>query len=123
VRQKIRNQGWISVGYERRKNRKLKMLIGKNPMPFLEPGYYLSYDMIPPLDPIPDGDYVQLFEDYYPTNWLMKESKIPEQRVAAYFTIKNYWNSKLAVNRLLITYKLIKTNNLSFFTAGPMSKA
>jgi antitoxin component YwqK of YwqJK toxin-antitoxin module len=97
VNQKISSQGFLFMGYERRKNQKLKKLMGKNPMPFLEPNYNLSYDLIPPLDPIPDGEYVQLFEDYYPTNWLLKESKTPEQRVAAYFTIKNNVIEGLAV--------------------------
>jgi antitoxin component YwqK of YwqJK toxin-antitoxin module len=85
------NEGKISsfYGTERQRMRKLKGLIGKNPFPFLEPNYTLAYDMVPPLDSIPDGAYVQLFEDYYPVNRFMKESITPEVRVAAYFTLKN----------------------------------
>ena len=91
VKQKCR-EGKISSFYsfsERQRMRKLKFLIGKNPFPFLEPNYTLAYDMVPPLDSIPDGAYVQLFEDFYPVNRFMKESKTPEVKVAAYFTVKN----------------------------------
>jgi antitoxin component YwqK of YwqJK toxin-antitoxin module len=91
VKQKCR-EGKISSFYgfsERQRMKKLKTLMGKNPFPFLEPNYTLDYDMIPPLDSIPDGAYVQLYEDFYRTNRFMKESKTPEVRIAAYFTIKN----------------------------------
>jgi uncharacterized protein len=45
-------------------NNQLPKAIRKNPFPLLEQQYELSVDIKPCLDPIPDGRYVQYFEDF-----------------------------------------------------------
>lgn len=46
------------------KSGKLKKAIKKNPYPLIQPYYSFSQDIIPSLDPIPDGKYIQYFESY-----------------------------------------------------------
>lgn len=69
-------------------NRKYIKAVRKNPYPLLEQSYTLNQDLVPSLDPIPDGEYVQLFEDF-----CLADKKggcqNTEPRIAAYFTIQN----------------------------------
>jgi antitoxin component YwqK of YwqJK toxin-antitoxin module len=69
-------------------NSKFKKAVRKNPFPLLEQRYSLESDVIPCLDNIPDGKYVQYFSGYYPIG---KNGRMTfeEKRVSGYFTIKN----------------------------------
>ena len=69
-------------------NRKFKKAVRQNPFPLLEKRYTLENDIIPCLDEIPDGKYVQYFKNYYPIG---KNGKIvyEEKCVAGIFFIKN----------------------------------
>lgn len=69
-------------------NGSFKKAVRKNPFPLLEQHYSLENDIIPSLDNIPDGKYVQYFSGYYPMG---KNGKIQEEelRVSGYFSIKN----------------------------------
>lgn len=69
-------------------NRKFKKAVKKNPFPLLEQRYTLESDIIPCLDNIPDGKYVQYFSGYFPIG---KNGRMTfeEKRVSGYFTIKN----------------------------------
>ncbi len=42
----------------------LKQAINKNPYPFLEITYFLDKDITPCLDKIPDGEYIQFFNEF-----------------------------------------------------------
>lgn len=68
--------------------RKFLKAVRQNPYPLLEPRYDLREDVIPSLDPIPDGKYVQLFEGFCLLD-AKGECTYVEDKVAAYFTIKN----------------------------------
>lgn len=59
-----------------------------NPYPLLQQTYRYDYDLIPSLDPIPDGQYVQLFEDFCLVD---KKGRCQEQvdRVAGVFILKD----------------------------------
>lgn len=69
-------------------NRKFKKAARANPYPLLEQNYRINYDLIPALDPIPDGKYVQLFNDFCLPD---KKGNCEYQRevVAAVFTLKD----------------------------------
>ncbi|MBL4861780.1 MAG: hypothetical protein JKY09_02025, partial [Crocinitomicaceae bacterium] len=69
-------------------NGKFRRAARKNPYPLLEQRYTLNRDIIPSLDPIPDGKYVQLFDDFCMTD---KKGGCQEEtkRIAGYFSIKN----------------------------------
>ena len=69
-------------------NRKFKKAVRKNPFPLLEERYSLENDIVPCLDKIPDGKYVQYFEGYYPID---KKGRVQqsEKKASGYFTIKN----------------------------------
>ena len=69
-------------------NRKFKKAVRKNPFPLLEQRYSLENDVVPCLDKIPDGKYVQYFEGYYPID---KKGRLhySEKKASGYFTIKN----------------------------------
>lgn len=69
-------------------NGKFKKAVRANPYPLLENRYSLENDIIPCLDEIPNGKYVQYFKDYYP---LGKNGKIDyeEKCIAGIFFIKN----------------------------------
>ena len=81
-----------SIKYRRRfrhlKRSSVKHALWKNPFPLMEPKYTLDSDIIPSLDPIPDGKYVQYFSNYFDIgkHGIMEYS---EDRVAAFFSIKN----------------------------------
>jgi len=70
------------------KRSNVKHAIWKNPFPLLEPKYSLENDIIPSLDPIPDGKYVQYFSNYFDIG-KRGTMEYNEERVAAFFTIKN----------------------------------
>lgn len=67
---------------------KFKKAVRNNPYPLLEQRYTLENDVIPCLDQIPDGKYVQYFKDYYPIG---KNGKLvnQENRISGIFSIKN----------------------------------
>lgn len=69
-------------------NKAFKKAVRNNPYPLLEQKYTLESDIVPSLDPIPDGKYVQYFTGYYPIN---KKGKFEAQddQVAGYFSMKN----------------------------------
>jgi antitoxin component YwqK of YwqJK toxin-antitoxin module len=70
------------------KSKKLARAIRANPYPFLFQQIDLDQDIIPMLDPIPDGDYIQLYEPFC----LVKEDgtcNYIEDQVAGYFQIKD----------------------------------
>lgn len=69
-------------------SRKFKKAVRSNPNPLLEKKYTLDKDIIPSLDPIPDGKYVQYF-DTFP---MVKSNGKTEQignRVSGIFYLKN----------------------------------
>ena len=65
-----------------------KHAVRKNPFPLMEQKYTLDSDIIPSLDPIPDGKYVQYFSNYFDvkSNGRMIYN---EKKVAGFFTIQN----------------------------------
>jgi antitoxin component YwqK of YwqJK toxin-antitoxin module len=68
--------------------RNFKKAVRLNPYPLLERKYTLDKDIIPSLDPIPDGRYVQYFDTFS----LVKANGKTEQigdRVSGIFTLKN----------------------------------
>ncbi len=67
---------------------KFKKAVRQNPFPLLEQRYTLENDVIPSLDPIPDGKYVQYFSDYF---LVKKNGKLAliEPKVSGYFSVKN----------------------------------
>ncbi len=68
--------------------RKFKKAVRSNPYPLLERKYTLDKDIIPSLDPIPDGKYIQYFDSFA----LLKPNGKTEQigdRVSGIFTLKN----------------------------------
>lgn len=67
---------------------KLIKQIRKNPFPLLEQTYTMSHDIVPSLDPIPDGKYVQLYESFCLVD---AKGRCQENtdRIAAFFTVKN----------------------------------
>ncbi len=69
-------------------NGKFKKAVRKNPFPLLEQRYTLESDIIPSLDVIPDGKYVQYFSGYFP---IKKNGRLEfnETKVSGYFSIKN----------------------------------
>lgn len=75
-------------GFGNNYSRKLKKAIRKNPYPLLEMDYEMDVDVVPVLDPIPDGNYVQLFEGFCLVDE-KGECQYKEDQVAGYFTIKD----------------------------------
>lgn len=69
-------------------NGKFKKAVRNNPFPLLEQRYSLEHDIIPSLDPIPDGRYVQYFDGYFLLDQKGKTNYIEDQ-VAGYFTMKD----------------------------------
>src|SRR5574343_378692 len=70
------------------KTKKFKAAVRNNPYPLLEQRYSLEHDIIPTLDNIPDGKYVQYFDMFVYIDKRGK-SQYKENQVAGYFTIKN----------------------------------
>ena len=70
------------------RSRKIIKAMRANPYPLMLQSYNENNDIIPVLDPIPDGDYVQYYDSY-----CMLDSKGNcdwiTDKVAGYFTIKN----------------------------------
>lgn len=62
--------------------------VRKNPASIVKPSYKLNTDVLPPFGTIPDGKYVQLFNNFC---YVQEDGSCSEQtdRVAAYFSIKN----------------------------------
>ena len=79
-------------GFERERkkylNRKFIRAARNNPYPLLEQRMIENIDIIPSLDPIPDGKYVQLYEDFCFSD---EKGNCMEEKtfIAGYFTIKN----------------------------------
>lgn len=69
-------------------SKRLKQAVRKNPAPMLEPHYSLDQDIIPCLDPLPDGKYIQYFETFY---LIDQKGNFNDQEgvVAGIFTLKN----------------------------------
>ncbi len=94
-KREMRNYGddYYDEGGSRRdfkylKSKKFKKAIRKNPYPLMQQRFQANNDITPMLDPIPDGRYVQFYEEF-----CMMDSKghceMKTQQVAGYFTIKN----------------------------------
>jgi len=83
--------GWGMDEYEEAKifkSKKFKKAIRANPYPFLQQSQSLDEDIIPMLDPIPNGKYIQYYEPYC----LGQEDgscKYIEDQIAGYFTMEN----------------------------------
>ena len=75
---------------ERKKylNRKWIKAARRNPYPLLEQRMIENVDVIPSLDPIPDGKYVQLYEDFCFTDE-KGNCMQDKQFIAGFFSIKN----------------------------------
>lgn len=69
-------------------SRKFKKAMRANPYPLFLQSYRIESDVIPVLDSLPDGDYVQLYESYCFADKKGKCDYI-EGQVAGYFSIKN----------------------------------
>lgn len=66
----------------------LRQAINKNPYPFLEITYYLDNDITPCLDKIPDGEYIQFFNEF-PLVDSKGDYQLVNKKVAGIFNIKN----------------------------------
>lgn len=65
-----------------------KKAVRKNPYPMLNVSYTLEKDIIPSLDPLPNGAYVQFFDDYM----LLEENgkvKQVKKQIAGFFELKD----------------------------------
>jgi antitoxin component YwqK of YwqJK toxin-antitoxin module len=87
----LKKSSWENRKYKKRNkhfNSAFKKAVRNNPYPLLEQQYTLENDIIPSLDQIPDGEYVQYFTGYYP---ISKKGKMvtEEKQVAGYFSIKD----------------------------------
>ncbi|MFT5779615.1 MAG: hypothetical protein ACI837_002574, partial [Crocinitomicaceae bacterium] len=75
---------------ERRKyiNEKFKVAVRKNPYPLLQQRFQINKDIVPVLDPIPDGEYVQYYESFC---FIDAKGVCTEESsfVAGYFSIKD----------------------------------
>ncbi len=69
-------------------SRKFLKAIRKNPYPFLQQRFQINSDLTPMLDPIPDGKYVQFYEDFCLIDE-KGECQWASDRIAGYFTMKN----------------------------------
>ena len=69
-------------------NKKFKNAVRKNPYPLMEQRYSLEHDIIPSLDNIPDGKYVQYFDMVVLLDKKGRSNYVGNQ-IAGYFTIKN----------------------------------
>lgn len=70
------------------KSKKFAKAIRENPYPLLQQRFQLSNDLTPMLDPIPDGKYIQLYEEFCLVDKKGNCNIITDQ-VAGYFTMKN----------------------------------
>jgi hypothetical protein len=79
---------WQYVRRGRKFGRSATKAIRKNPGNLIEVAYAEDQDVLPPFSAIPDGKYVQLFDDFclVDENGMCQSNSI---RVAGYFTIKN----------------------------------
>lgn len=75
--------------YKHLRKPSVKKAIRKNPYPLMEPKYTLENDVIPSLDPIPDGKYVLFFTNYISLDKKGFMQDYDGQKVAAYFSIQN----------------------------------
>lgn len=69
-------------------SKRLKMAVRSNPAPLLEPHYSFDSDIIPCLDPLPDGKYIQYFETFYLIDQKGNFNDA-DNVVAGVFTLKN----------------------------------
>jgi len=70
------------------RSRKFKQAIRKNPYPLLEKRYTMDKDIVPTLDPIPDGKYVQFFDTFALIGSSGRTTQIGD-RVSGVFFIKD----------------------------------
>ena len=80
----VRSNYYLNKPFRFRFKRKVR----KDPTILLNVSYQLDKDIMPPFDPIPDGEYVQLFEDF---PLIGENGKVLPQtkRIAGVFTIKD----------------------------------
>lgn len=79
---------WKQIKRGRRYGKTATRTIRNNPGELIEVSYYHEQDLLPPFGTIPDGKYVQLFEDFC----LVDENgkcQSDAYQIAGYFTIKN----------------------------------
>ena len=70
------------------KSKKFKKAVRANPYPFLSQRQDMDQDIVPMLDPIPDGKYIQYYESFC---WVQEDGSCEfiSDQIAGYFTIKN----------------------------------
>ncbi|MCE2712951.1 MAG: hypothetical protein LW688_10490 [Cryomorphaceae bacterium] len=73
--------------YKHLRKPSVKKAIRKNPYPLMEPKYTLENDVIPSLDPIPNGKYVLFFTNYISLDKKGFMEEYDGQKVAAFFSI------------------------------------
>jgi antitoxin component YwqK of YwqJK toxin-antitoxin module len=87
----MRDKGMNMFGEQEDKvfsSKKFKKAVRANPYPFLVQRQSMDQDIIPMLDPIPDGKYIQ----YYKSFCFLKEDgacDFRDDQIAGYFTIKD----------------------------------
>ena len=94
---KARREAYVSAlrylkyykNYRHLRKPSVKRAIRCNPYPLMEPQYTLENDVIPSLDPIPDGKYVQFFSNYFTIGKRGFIQGNDDQKVAGFFSIKN----------------------------------
>lgn len=69
-------------------SKKFKKAVRKNPYPFLIQRQSLDYDLVPMLDPIPDGKYVQYYESFCMLQ-IDGSCEFTDDQIAGYFTMKD----------------------------------
>lgn len=82
---KRRHSQFLSIHH---KGYKYKKAIRKNYAYFFQPDYSLEQDVVPSLDSLPDGKYVQYFEDFIIGD-LEGNIIIEKNKIAGIFSIKN----------------------------------
>ena len=96
LQEELESQWKIATMKRRGFRRKFIKAVRQNPASLLDPSVATEVDVLPAFGFIPDGDYVQLFTDFC---MVQKDGTCePQQnRVAAYFSIKNNLLEGLAV--------------------------
>ena len=69
-------------------DKELKHIVLSNPSPLIECDYTYNFDVNPCLDNIPDGKYIQYFQDFGLLD-LDRNYLIVEKKISGFFTIKN----------------------------------
>ncbi len=71
------------------KSRKFKKAVRANPYPMLEQRYSMNSDVVPALDPIPNGEYIQLYESVCIMDSKGECNHVDTNFIAGFFSMKN----------------------------------